>query len=301
MRGAGARWVAALSVAGALVTGALAIDVPYLTGRVNDYAGMLPAEARERIESRLAAYEKAASVQIAVLTVESLRGEPIEDFSIKVAETWKLGQKGKDNGVLFLVAKDDRKMRIEVGYGLEGTLTDGACLRILDGAVRPRFRAGEYVAGIEGGVDAVIAALEGKGLPETATGPLARAPAIPWYVRLAGLCIFVVVIGVFSAVAILGPGFPGWFLYVFLLPFYAAFPSVLIHPAAGALLVACWLVGLPAARILLHRSDRGRSFLSRHPGLVAFATSGGRVHGGGSWGGSSGFSGGGGGFGGGGA
>ena len=301
MRAASVRLVASLAIAGAVATGALAIEVPYLTGRVNDYAAMIPPTTRERIESKLVGAEKATTAQIAVLTVASLDGEPLEDFSIKVAETWKLGRKGKDNGALLLIAKDDRKMRLEVGYGLEGTLTDAVCRRILDGVVRPRFRAGDYGGGVEAGVDAVIAALEGKEIPESAPGLLAAAPGIPWYVRLAGLSVFAVVIGIFSLIAIVGPAVPGWFLYVFLVPFYAAFPSVLIHPKAGAVLAAGWLLALPAARLLLHRSGAGRSFLSRHPGLVTLAASGGRGRGGGSWGGSSGFSGGGGSFGGGGA
>jgi uncharacterized protein len=298
MRGPAARFLPALLLLAALAPVAAAIEVPYLTGRVNDYAGMMSQEARDRVERKLEAYEKETATQIAVLTLESLDGESLEDFSVKVAETWKLGQKGKDNGVLLLIAKGDRKMRLEVGYGLEGTLTDALSRRILDGVVRPRFRAGDYAGGVESGVDAVIAALGGKAIPEAPEGLAAAGRDVPWFVRLAGLSVFVVVIGVFSLIAILSPGFPGWFLYVFLIPFYAAFPTVLIHPMAGALLTSCWLVGLPVARIFLHRSGAGKSFLSRHPGLVSFAASGGRGHGGS---GSSGFSGGGGSFGGGGA
>ncbi len=301
MGAASVRLVAALTITGALATGAAAIEVPYLSGRVNDAAAMIPPATRDRIESKLAELEKGTTAQLAVLTVASLDGEPLEDFSIKVAETWKLGRKGKDNGALLLIAKDDRKMRIEVGYGLEETLTDAMCRRILDGVVRPRFRAGDYGGGVEAGVDAVIAAIEGKEIPEPASGLLATAPGIPWYVRLIGLSVFAVVIGLFSLIAIVGPAVPGWFLYLFLVPFYAVFPSVLIHPKAGAVLAGGWLLALPVARLLLHRSGGGRSFLSRHPGLVALAASGGRGRGGGSWGGSSGFSGGGGSFGGGGA
>jgi uncharacterized protein len=301
MRGLLARLIAVLSLLVGLAPGAAAIEVPYLTGRVNDYAGVIPAETRERIERRLEAYEKETTVQIAVLTVGSLDGEALEDYSMKVAETWKLGRKGKDNGVLLLVAQRDRKMRLEVGYGLEATLPDALCRRILDGVVRPRFRAGDYGGGVESGVDAVIAALGGKGIAAPPSGPMAFAPGIPWYARVAGLGLFAAVIGVFSLVAILGPGFTGWFLYLFLVPFYAAFPSVLIHPIAGAILTVAWLVGLPIARILLHRSDAGRNLPARHSGWVALAALGGRGHGGGGFGGSPGFSGGGGSFGGGGA
>jgi uncharacterized protein len=261
---------------------------------------MVPGGGRERIERKLEQFEKETTTQIAVLTVPSLEGESLEDFSMRVAKTWKLGQKGKDNGVLLLIARDDRKMRLEVGYGLEGTLTDALCRRILDGAIRPRLRGGDYGGGVESGADAVIAALSGQAIPEAPSGLMSGAPALPWPARLAGLSVFTVVVGVFSLLAALGPGALGWFLYVFLIPFYAAFPSALIHPRAGALLVPCWLIGLPIARNFLHRSDAGKSFLARHPGLVAFAASGGRGHGGGFHG-SGAFSGGGGSFGGGGA
>ncbi|HQT96131.1 MAG TPA: TPM domain-containing protein, partial [Thermoanaerobaculaceae bacterium] len=98
---------------------AAAVEVPFLSGHVNDTAAMIPAGVREQIETKLAAFEKTTGAQVVVLTVPSLNGEPIEDYSIKVAQTWKLGRKGVDDGVLFLVARDDRRMRIEVGYGLE--------------------------------------------------------------------------------------------------------------------------------------------------------------------------------------
>ncbi len=294
------RLARAFAVAGAACGVALAVEVPYLTGRVNDYAGMVPAEARGRIESKLADLEKATTAQVAVLTVPSLDGEPLEDFSMKVAEAWKLGQKGRDNGVLLLSAKQDRKMRLEVGYGLEESLTDATCRRILDGSVRPHFRAGDYGGGIEAGVDAVIATIEGKAVPEPPPGPMEISRAVGWPARLLGVAIFTVVVGMFSLIAVVGPAVPGWFLYVFLLPFWLAFPSALVHPLAGPVLAGGWLLALPVLRVLLHRSGAGRSFLTRHPGLVGFAASGGRGRGG-SWGSSSGFSGGGGGFGGGGA
>ncbi|HNI89138.1 MAG TPA: TPM domain-containing protein, partial [Leptospiraceae bacterium] len=108
-----------------------ALDVPYLSGRVVDEAGILSEETKSSLEKKLIEQEKKTSNQLVVLTIPSLEGEVLEDYSIKVATTWKLGQKGKDNGVLLLIAKDDRKLRIEVGYGLEGTLTDVMCSRII--------------------------------------------------------------------------------------------------------------------------------------------------------------------------
>ena len=110
---------------------ALGAEVPFLTGRVVDNAEILKPATREKITAALKAHEQASGDQIAVLTVPTIGGESIEEYAVKVFENWKLGQKGKDNGVLMIVAPQDRKMRIEVGYGLEGTLTDAAASRII--------------------------------------------------------------------------------------------------------------------------------------------------------------------------
>ncbi|MCU0822306.1 MAG: TPM domain-containing protein, partial [Spirochaetes bacterium] len=124
-----------------------ALDAPYLSGRVNDYAGIMSEAAVNDLEKTLKDFEQKTTCQIAVLTIKSLDGENLEQYSIKVAETWKLGQKKKDNGVLLLVAQNDRQMRIEVGYGLEGSLTDFACGRIISGEIVPQFKNGDYNAG----------------------------------------------------------------------------------------------------------------------------------------------------------
>ena len=141
---------------------AYALDVPELHGYVNDYAGMISAEARGELERELAAFEKSDSTQIVILTVPSLGGEEIEDFGIKVAESWKIGQKGKDNGVIFIVARQERKMRIEVGRGLEGRLTDLMAGRIVDLVVKPRFKRGNYDGGFIAGVSSLIDATRGE-------------------------------------------------------------------------------------------------------------------------------------------
>ena len=141
---------------------ARALKVPYLAGRVNDGAGLMSPEARERIESKLAALEGETGAQVAVLTLPSLEGEPLEDFSLRVVETWKLGRAGVDDGVLVLVARDDRQMRIEVGYGLEGALPDAAANRILANLMTPRFRAGDFDGGVEAAVDAIAGTVRGE-------------------------------------------------------------------------------------------------------------------------------------------
>ena len=139
-----------------------ALDVPALKGRVNDYANMLKPVTVATLESRLAELETSDSTQIAVLTVPSLEGEVLEEYSMKVAETWKIGRKKLDNGAILLIARDDRKMRIEVGYGLEGKLTDLRAGRITDEIMRPAFKAGDYDRGVTDGVDAMIQAVRGE-------------------------------------------------------------------------------------------------------------------------------------------
>jgi uncharacterized protein len=124
------------------------LEVPALKGRVNDYARILEPDQAAALENNLAAIESGTSAQFALLTIPSLEGEPLEDFSMQVAEAWKLGQKGKDNGLLMLVAVEDRAVRIEVGYGLEGILPDGKCGTIIRQVIVPEFRNGSYYEGI---------------------------------------------------------------------------------------------------------------------------------------------------------
>ncbi|MBA4371780.1 MAG: methanol dehydrogenase [Thermodesulfovibrio sp.] len=139
-----------------------ALDVPPLSGYVNDYGGMLSPQIKSQIESELSAFEKTDSTQIVILTIPSLEGAVLEEFAIKAGETWKIGQKGKDNGVIIVVSKGDRKIRIEVGRGLEGKLTDLMAGRIIDLVVKPRFKRGDYDGGLHAGVAAVIDATRGE-------------------------------------------------------------------------------------------------------------------------------------------
>jgi len=129
--------------------------------RVSDYAGVLSAADRDRLEQKLIAGEAGSRNQIVVAIFRSLQGESLEDYSIRLAQAWRIGQKGLDNGVIFLVFLDDRKTRIEVGYGLEGNLTDAISSSILRDVVAPRFREGRIADGIGAGLDAIERAIAG--------------------------------------------------------------------------------------------------------------------------------------------
>jgi uncharacterized protein len=132
--------------------------------RVHDEANVLSAQTVQQLESQLKSFEDSTSNQIAILIISSLEVEAIEDYSLRIVESedWKLGQKGKDNGVLLLVAIDDRKMRIEVGYGLEGVLTDALCSRIIRNEMAPNFRRGDYDAGVMAAAIAIMQAIGGE-------------------------------------------------------------------------------------------------------------------------------------------
>ena len=140
---------------------AIALEVPYLSGRVNDYAKILSEGTRQLLEERLKDHEDRTTNQIAVLTISSLEGDDLEDFAERVFQTWQLGQAGKDNGVLLLIVSQDRKLRIEVGYGLEPYLTDAQGSRIIRDRIVPYFKGGDYEKGIEEGVNAILGQIEG--------------------------------------------------------------------------------------------------------------------------------------------
>lgn len=136
-----------------------AFTFPQLTGRVVDEANILPAATRAAITTKLADLEDKSGIQLVVATVPSLQGSDIETFANQLFRTWKLGEAKKNNGLLFLIAPNDRKARIEVGYGLEGTMTDALSSVIMRTAIVPKFKAGDYAAGATAGVDAIIGAL----------------------------------------------------------------------------------------------------------------------------------------------
>lgn len=239
-----------------------AADVPYLSGRITDNAELLGAGTKQELNVLLKAHEAETGNQVAVLTVNSLEGESVEEYAHTVFNTWKLGQKGKDNGVLLLVAPQERRMRIEVGYGLEGTLTDVAASRIIRNVMTPRFKEGDFEAGIAAGVQAVIGQLSGSAeLPADDPRPVAgeksdsffEGPDMPLPERiLIGAFIFGI-IGLFTVIGILTPGM-GWFLYFFLIPFWAMFPIVVVGVKGALTLLGIYVVGFPIAKLLVTRA-----------------------------------------------
>lgn len=141
------------------------VPVPPLKTRVTDLTGTLSASQRESLEQTLKAFEEKKGSQIAVLIVPTTKPEEIAQYGIRVAEAWKLGRKGVDDGVLLLVAKNDRKARIEVGRGLEGAIPDAAAKRIVAEIITPRFKQGDFEGGIREGVERIVRVIEGEPLP----------------------------------------------------------------------------------------------------------------------------------------
>jgi uncharacterized protein len=167
-------WAKALAVAALLLTACLAaadVAIPPLKSHVTDLTGTLsPAEAAQ-LERKLVDFEAKKGSQIAVLIVPTTQPETIEQYSIRVADAWKLGRKGVDDGALLLVAKQDRTLRIEVGYGLEGVLPDAIAKRIIDETIVPRLRQGNFAAAINAGIDQMIGVIEGEPLPPARSRP----------------------------------------------------------------------------------------------------------------------------------
>jgi uncharacterized protein len=294
---------------------ARAAEVPFLTGRVVDNAEILKADTRRSIAAELQAHEKKTGNQVAVLTVPTLGDESVEEYAVRVFEQWKLGRKGKDNGVLVVVVPKDRRMRIEVGYGLEGTLTDVAASRIIRDVMTPRFRSGDYDGGIAQGVTAIVAHLEGRAPvaghapePQARRSEFIKAPDMALHEKvLTGAFIFGI-IGLFTFIGIITPGM-GWFLYFFLIPFWAMFPVMIFGSGITFYILIAYLVGFPIIKLLVSRSGSYRQAMEDfrkkgHASIGGFSwgSSGGGWSSGGSWSsGGGGFSGGGGSSGGGGA
>lgn len=285
-------------------------DVPKLNARVTDETWTLHSDFIAALEKQLKDHEKKTSNQIAVYIIPSLEGENLEEFSIKVAETWKLGQKGKDNGVLLLVAIEDRKIRIEVGYGLEGALTDIMCRYIIENEIKPYFKKGEYDVGIQNGVKIIMKTIEGEyQMPEpkdySHLGPLSflgeLSPAseeMPIVLRIFLSFFILFVLGIFTYFAANAP-YIGWFVYFFLFPFWSLFPTAIHGANVGATVFLTYAIGIGIYKLYHLLTPHGRKRMRNS----SFKTTSGSGRSGGwsSSGSSGGFRGGGGSFGGGGS
>lgn len=157
------------------------VKVPPLTGRVVDLGNGLSPEQKQSLETRLQAFEQRKGSQIAVLIIGKTQPETIEQYAIRVAEQWQLGRKRVDDGAILLIAKEERALRIEVGYGLEGALSDVICKRIIEEQILPRFRQDDFYSGISFGVDAMIRVIDGETLPppQSDTSSLGAIGAVP--------------------------------------------------------------------------------------------------------------------------
>ncbi len=269
-------WLLAMLLALAAPFAARAeVAVPELDKRVTDLTGTLAPDTVSRLENTLAQFEAAKGSQIAVLMLPTTGPEDISQFGIRVAEQWKIGRKGVDDGAILIVAKDDRAVRIEVGYGLEGVIPDAIAKRIIEEDIVPRFRQGDFSGGVEAGVSRMMRLIEGEPLPPPRASPAIKADSMDQLV----IFLFAGIVGGKILGAILGKGLG----------------SSVAAAGTGALV---WMVssvfffGIIAAIFVLIMSLAGGRG-GGHWGSGGF--------GGGSWGGGGGFSGGGGDFGGGGA
>ena len=286
--------------------------IPELWGmRVHDEAKVLSTGFISQLENQLKTFEDSTTNQVAVLVIQTLDGYPLESYGIQVTEKWELGTAKNDNGVLLLIVIQDRKIRIEVGKGLEGILTDAATSRIIRNEIAPAFRRQDYEAGIQAGIDAILRTSQGEYQAEEGV----RLEGTELTLKdklLVGFFIFGI-LGVFSFFALFTPGCAGWGLYAFLIPFYAVFPMVVLGANGGILALAIYALATPFLKMILPKTEWGKKISEK---LKNSGNSGGRgggwssgggrfIGGGGSGGGWSsgggGFSGGGGSFGGGGS
>ena len=267
------------------------VAVPALEARVTDLTGTLTAEQQATLEDKLAAFESRKGAQVAVLIVPTTEPEDIAQYGIRVVEQWKLGRRKVEDGALLLVAKDDRRMRIEVGYGLEGALTDATSKRITAETIAPLFLQGDFYGGINAGLEQMMRVIDGEPLPEPDRGWSSEAQG------LGGMLPLLFIVALFASSVLNGL-------------FGRGFGSLLTGAVTGGIV---WLIakilgiallagGVAAVfSLFMGASRRGWSSAARHGGWGGGWGGLGGSSGGFGGGGGGGFSGGGGGFGGGGA
>ena len=282
-RGSPPRVLLAALLLFALLPAGADVPVPQLTARVTDLTGTLTSGQQAALEQKLAGVEARHTAQVAVLLVPTTQPETVEQYAVRVFEKWKLGRKGVDNGVLLVVAKNDRKLRIEVGYGLEGAIPDALAKRIIDEEIVPRFKQGDFYGGITAGADRILRLVEGEPMPQPQLR--AKAPGIGFSTETLFIGFIVIMVLANVLHSLLGRGIGSGVVGV------AA--AIIVYVLAGFLVLAV-IVGLVVFFIGL--------FGGAGPGRRGGWSSGSGWSSGGSWSsGGGGFSGGGGSSGGGGA
>lgn len=261
------------------LTSALAyVEIPKLSSRVTDLTSTLSTDQVQALESKLAAFEAKKGSQIAVLIVSTTQPEDIAEFGIKVADLWRIGRKGVDDGLILIIAKNDRKLRLEVGYGLEGVIPDAIAKRIIAETITPYFKAGDFIGGIDAGVDQIMGLIDGETLPAPVQQPASQQNEGSFlFLLFGGLFAGSLLSSMFGRVA-------GGLL--------AGFGSAAIASLFMGFGIAAIMVGLIVFFLISARFTGGGG---------GWSNGGGGYYGGGSSGGSSSWGGGGGGFGGGGA
>ncbi|MCW7470849.1 TPM domain-containing protein [Leptospira kanakyensis] len=282
-------------------------EIPILERRVTWEEGTISQTDADNWERALEEHEGKTSNQVAILVIRSLEGEILEEYSLKVAEEWKLGQKNKDNGVLILLSMDDRKVRIEVGYGLEGILTDAYCNRVIQKTMIPHFKSGEYETGISTGLGEILSTLD--------TGVTPEEPSLwqqfqsfrgigaeqGWHLYLIGL-IFVGIIFLFAFISAFHQSDSSVSIFFFLLIFFQWVPSIFYGFYGWVVCNFIYIFGFILVRLTRDKVSFVKSLSDKVTDSVIYSSGsssgGGWSSGGGS---SGGFSGGGGSFGGGGS
>ena len=277
MRGIGRALLLACTVGWSALATAQ-VPVPPLTGHVTDQTGTLTSEQKATLEQTLTAFEARKGSQLAVLMVASTAPEEVEQFALRVAEKWKLGRKKVDDGAILVVAKDDRTVRIEVGYGLEGVLNDLTSKRIISETILPRFKAQDFYGGIRAGVGQMISVVDGEPLPEPSNAPTRSIGSVQQYAPV----LFILALAVGGVLRAALGKVPGSLVTGGVVAVIAWFVVGAVSMALGAGVIALFVTLLGGGM-----GGRGMGSLNGYYG-------GGRGGGGG-------FSGGGGGFGGGGA
>ncbi|MGE5470634.1 MAG: TPM domain-containing protein [Bacteroidota bacterium] len=261
------------------------VAIPPLTARVTDLTGTLNAGQKAALEQQLAAFEARKGAQVAVLILPSTQPESIEQFGIRLFDTWKVGRKGVDDGALLIVAKEDRKLRIEVGYGLEGALNDATAKRIIAEVITPYFKAGDFPGGIAAGVEAILKVVDGEALPalKAAAGGAGQSfgdiPELLFFALLFGIVvggsILRRLLGNLLGCTVVGgiTGGLGWLLV-------GSLSGILVGALAGVFLA---IFGLDIVASGLLRGGRGGGFGGGGGGFSGGGGSGGGGGASGSW------------------